>query len=52
MDINVLIRKAQLSDLPQIRQLFFDAITNVNIADYTPEQIKVWSSGVDNIEHW
>jgi len=36
------IRKAQLSDLSQIRQLcFFDTITNVNIKDYTPEQIKV-----------
>jgi len=41
-----------LSDLPQIRQLFFDAITNVNVKDYTPEQINVWSSGVGNIERW
>jgi len=41
-----------LSDLPQIRQLFFDTITNVNVTGYIPEQIKVWSSGVDNIDRW
>ena len=52
MSTTIKVRKAQLSDLSQIRQLFFDTITNVNVADYTPEQIKVWSSGVDNIERW
>jgi len=52
MDLKIKIRKAQLSDLSQIRQLFFDTITKVNVKDYTPEQIKVWSSGVGNIERW
>jgi len=50
MNTTIKIRKVQLPDLSQIRQLFFDTITNV--ADYTPKQIKVWSLGVDNIERW
>lgn len=46
------IRKAQLSDLDTIRRLFFDAITNVAIGDYSEEEVKVWSSGATNIERW
>ena len=49
---HIVLRNAQLSDLPQIRQLFFETITNVNVKDYSPNEIKVWSSGADNIERW
>jgi putative acetyltransferase len=41
-----------LSDLFQIRQLFYETITNVNTKDYSQKEIEVWSSSSNNIERW
>lgn len=46
------IRKAKLSDIDSIRQLFFETITTVNTAHYSPAQIKVWSSGAEDVDRW
>lgn len=46
------IRKGTLQDRDQLRQLFYDTVTQVNSRDYNPEQIKAWSSGRDNIAGW
>ena len=40
------------SDLPSIRQLFYDTITSVNTKDYSPGEIKVWSSGYADTVRW
>lgn len=52
MESHINIRKAELSDLNIIRQLFFDTIINVAIGDYSEEEVKVWSSGAHNVERW
>lgn len=48
----ITIQQATLADLDEVRQLFYDTITKVNVRDYTPEQIAVWSSGHTNIPKW
>lgn len=47
-----MIRKAKLTDLDAIRQLFYNTITTVNTKDYTPRQIEVWASGYADIDRW
>ncbi|NQY04915.1 MAG: GNAT family N-acetyltransferase [Flavobacteriaceae bacterium] len=46
------IRPALHSDLDTIRSLFYDVITTVNVNDYSPEEIKVWASGAEDVERW
>jgi putative acetyltransferase len=48
----MMIRDAQLADLPAIRQLFRNTICNVNCRDYTPEQIAVWSGVAADDAFW
>ena len=45
-------RTAVASDLLAIRELFRDTITNVNIKDYSEEQIAAWSSGWEDEQRW
>lgn len=46
------IRQAVLEDIPYITSLFRDTIVHINSRDYTDKQIRVWSSGADDIEKW
>lgn len=46
------IRKAQLSDLNEMQQLFVDTINSICAKDYTSEQINVWTSSVENTSRW
>ncbi|MEZ4791914.1 MAG: GNAT family N-acetyltransferase [Gelidibacter sp.] len=50
MDID--IRQATLEDIPYITSIFRDTIVHINSRDYSDKQIKVWSSGADDIEKW
>lgn len=48
----ILIRFAKLSDLKEMQIMFVDTITTICKDDYTPEQIKVWISSVENTQRW
>lgn len=46
------IRLSTLSDLTEMQKMFVDTITTICRDDYTPEQIKVWTSSVENTQRW
>jgi len=46
------IRPATLEDIPYITTIFRDTIVHVNSKDYSDKQIRVWSSGANDIENW
>lgn len=46
------IRQATVEDYDRIAQLFTETIRNVNIRDYSPEQVKVWSERVKDKPRW
>lgn len=46
------LRQAVLTDLDEIKELFTATITTVCTNDYTPEQIAVWASTVENSHRW
>lgn len=46
------IRTAGIDDIPAIITLCQNTIRNVNSGDYSPEHIKVWAEGAENIERW
>lgn len=46
------LRNGKLEDLAELQQLFVDTIKTICRNDYTTEQIKVWTSGIENIERW
>lgn len=48
----ILLRAATMSDLPAMLQLFTDTIFAVCKDDYSPEQIKAWSSSVEQAQVW
>lgn len=48
----MIFRKAHLSDLKEMQQLYVETIQSVCTNDYNEEQLKVWSSGIDNTERW
>lgn len=52
MPNHITLRKGQISDLGELQQLFVDTISTVCSADYNPEQIKVWTSSVENKDRW
>lgn len=52
MDQTFTIRKAGISDIDEIRQLFYDTITSINTRDYNEVQIDAWSSGYHNVNIW
>lgn len=45
-------RKATLSDLDEMQQLYIETIQSVCKNDYTAAQIEAWISGVKNKERW
>lgn len=46
------IRRSKLSDLAEMQKLFVDTISTICKDDYSPEQIKVWTSSVENTQRW
>lgn len=48
----IIIRKANIHDLPEMQKLFEETITEVCRKDYTPEQLEAWKSGAENEERW
>lgn len=50
--INVPIRQGKSTDLAELQQLFVDTVTTVCKTDYNDQQIKVWTSSIENKERW
>ncbi len=48
----ITIRKGLQSDLTELQQLFVDTVSTVCCSDYNPQQIKVWTSGIENKNRW
>ncbi|MEN2489170.1 GNAT family N-acetyltransferase [Flavobacterium sp. B11] len=46
------IRKATISDLTEMQQLYIETIQSVCKNDYNTAQIEAWISGVKNTERW
>jgi N-acetylglutamate synthase-like GNAT family acetyltransferase len=46
------IRKAQISDLEAITNLFKDTVLNINIKDYSKEQVATWSAVHADTPKW
>lgn len=46
------IRLSKLSDLNEMQKMFVDTITTICKNDYSPEQIKVWTSSSENTQRW
>ncbi|WP_166920815.1 GNAT family N-acetyltransferase [Flavobacterium poyangense] len=45
-------KKATLSDLKEMQELYVDTIRSVCQKEYNPQQIDVWISGVNNTDRW
>lgn len=50
MEIN--FRKATISDLKEMQELYIETIQSVCKSDYNPAQIEAWISGVHNTDRW
>ncbi len=48
----ITIRLAKISDLKEIQEMFVDTITTICKDDYSPEQIEVWTSSIENTQRW
>ncbi|MCM0664875.1 GNAT family N-acetyltransferase [Flavobacterium tyrosinilyticum] len=46
------LKKATISDLPEMQELFVQTIQSVCKNDYNPEQIEAWTYGINNKERW
>jgi putative acetyltransferase len=46
------VRRYKKKDTKEIIHLFGDTITNINIKDYSQEQVDVWANGNLNEEAW
>lgn len=50
--MTIQLRDGTESDLPELQQLFYDTVQQVNSRDYDAEQIQVWSSYAWNDDLW
>ena len=50
--INYNIRPLEEKDLYDMQNLFHSTVLNINIKDYTTEEVEDWASCGDDIEHW
>ena len=48
----MIIRKAEIDDLPELKKLFSDTIIATCKTDYTINERKVWSSAIAKNEKW
>ncbi len=46
------IRKFNDKDTEEIMQLFYDTVHNINIRDYTQEQVNAWAPQDMDYQHW
>lgn len=46
------VRQALDSDVVRITQLFYDTIQNINIRDYSQEEVDDWSSWKADVDKW
>lgn len=46
------VRLAQLSDIDELRALFYNTVQQINCRDYSPKQIEAWSAAADDEEFW
>ncbi len=46
------LRRYQCSDLKEIIKLFRQTVTNINVRDYTPLEIKAWTTSSTNFIEW
>ncbi|KOP27170.1 acetyltransferase [Hapalosiphon sp. MRB220] len=46
------IRKFHHQDTQEIMQLFYDTVHNINIRDYTQEQVDVWAPQYMDYQRW
>jgi putative acetyltransferase len=46
------IRLAKLSDLTEMQKMFVDTISTICKNDYSQEQIRVWTSSIENTQRW
>jgi putative acetyltransferase len=49
---NIKLRQVVVDDVSQITQLFFDTIQNINIRDYSQDEVDDWSSWKVDIDKW
>ena len=49
---NLIIRSATHADVPNIQSLFKETIENVNIQDYSDEQVAIWASRGSDSDKW
>jgi putative acetyltransferase len=47
-----MIRIASVNDVDEIRQLFYDTITTVNLKDYGVQQTTAWAKGYQYTDRW
>jgi putative acetyltransferase len=48
----LIIRKAQLKDLGELKKLFRDSILKSGLPHYSPGQLKAWSEGSEDASRW
>jgi putative acetyltransferase len=48
----MIFKKATISDLKEMQQLYIETIQSVCKNDYNPEQIEAWIYGVKNTDRW
>lgn len=48
----IIIRQAILNDLQAMQDLFVQTILSICRHDYSPEQIAVWTSSIENTKRW
>ncbi len=46
------LRKARYEDISEMQRIFADTIAAVCKDDYSPEQLRVWISGIHNHHRW
>jgi putative acetyltransferase len=46
------IRQATASDIPEMMELYKNAVLTVNRKDYSDEEVEDWASCGDNMPHW
>jgi putative acetyltransferase len=52
MLLSMIIRDYKLSDTKEIMKLFYDSIHEINICDYTQEQVDAWAPESMDYEVW
>lgn len=50
--INYTIRQLEEKDIHDMQNLFHSTVLNVNIKNYTKEEVEDWASCGDDMEHW